>query len=301
LVSEGFPISNNRTLWFAVVLVALLALFAFIRPPAPSAAVAPSPETTVERIKRTKTLACAYYLWPNLLEKNPNTGEMTGVVVDVANKVAEALGAKVEWREEATIDNFIQLINAKRVDALCAPFSAIAPFIHTDVRFSHPIYYGRFDAFVRADDTRFDEGAESVNKPDVKFLTLDGSAAAYLSSLRFPNVQKNGLAAVMGAGQTLLDVKDKKADITVVDELTAGRFLDSYPGSLKPLRWNGQSLLVAGVSPFLTKIDDVVWSRTLDALVDDLVTYGVVDKILTDHGFKAGWHYQPVALPYDPR
>lgn len=289
---------NNRSIKAALLFVGLLAVLSLYRSVTLQPAQPPAAESTLQRVKRTKTLVCAYYLWPELMEKDPNTGAMHGAVVDVVQKVADALNAKVIWQEEATIDNFVQLIDSKRVDAMCAPFSPIAPNIHASVRFSHPIYYGRFDALVRADDARFDSGPETVDDPGTRLLTLDGSAAGYIAAMRFPKAQKSGLPAVLGQGQALLDVKAGKADITVSEQLSAGRFLENNPGSLKPLRWKGQSLLVAGLSPFLTKLDDVVWSATINAILDDLVQYGVVDQILSDHGLKAGLHYQPIARPY---
>src|SRR5262249_21069551 len=133
------------------------------------------PESILHRVQRTKTLTCAYWLWPELMEKDPNTGAMKGVVVDITNEVAAALGAQVKWEEEANIDNFIQLINSGRVDALCAP---MAPAVNQRalIHFSRPVFYAGFDIYVRAGDHRFDDTKQKINKPNIRFLSLDGSA-----------------------------------------------------------------------------------------------------------------------------
>jgi ABC-type amino acid transport substrate-binding protein len=86
----------------------------------PTANTTQPAQTILHRVKQTKTLVCAYCLWPELMEKDPNTGAIKGVVVDIVEEAAKALGATVKWQEEATIDNFIQLLNSDKVDAVCA-------------------------------------------------------------------------------------------------------------------------------------------------------------------------------------
>jgi ABC-type amino acid transport substrate-binding protein len=255
-------------------------------------------ETTLERVKRTKTLTCAYWPWPELMEKNPNTGAMSGVIVDVVEKVAENLGATVKWQEEATIDNFVQLVDSGRVDAICAPLYP-PPFMRNVAHFAVPLFYTSFDVYVRPQDKRFDDARDAINKPDVKVLSLDGSAAGYFAGKLFPSAHHNSLPGMLGAGQVLKDVADGKADVTVSEQLTAARFLDHNQESLRMVRWQGQPLVTLGMTPFVTKLDDVVWADTLNGILNDLLDFGVVDKIMADHHMVAGWHYRPLASRYE--
>lgn len=254
-------------------------------------------ESILERVKRTKTLTCAYWLWPNLVEKDPNSGVMSGVIVDIIEKVGKNLQVKVDWKEEATVDNFIQLISSGRVDAICGPMAPI-PFLRPLAHFSPPVLYTAFDIYVRAKDMKFDAGKETLDRPDAQILTLDGSAGKYFSSTYFPNAKQNSLPAVLGAGQVLLDLKNGKAEATISDQMTAERFLDNNPGSISRQRWNDKPLLMLGITPFIIKRDETVWANTLDEILFDLVDFGDIDQILTAHHMIAGKHYQALAPRY---
>ena len=285
-------------LWAGVAVIVLLAAYGVNRWTA-SVSLGPSAqaETVLARVQRTKTLTCAYYLWPELIERNPNTGVMSGAFVDIIDAVAKNLGAHVKWQEEATIDNFIALLNADRVDAICVPFSP-PPFMRGTVHFARPILYTSFDIYARPGDTRFDSGRETVDRPDIRLLSLDGSASGYYAGRFFPHAHANSLPATLGAGQVLLDLKDGKADVTVADQMTAARFLDTNPDSLKHVRWNGKPLLTLGLTPFITRRDDLVWAGTLDAILGDLLDDGEIAQILADHHLLAGTHYSPIARAY---
>lgn len=255
-------------------------------------------ENTLARVMRTKKLRCAYWLWPNLVERNPNTGAMSGAFVDVINEVGKALGAEIVWQQEASFDDFISLANSDKVDAVCGPLIP-GPFLRPLAHFAAPILYASFDIYVRPNDTRFNASRDTLNKPDSTLLTLDGTGGRYFAVNMFPNATQKTLPAVLGAGQVLLDVKEGKADATVAEQLTATRFLDNNPSSLVKLRWDDKPLITLGHTPFVTKVDDVVWASTLDKIISDLLDFGVVEQILTKNGLIAGKHYQPIAQHYE--
>lgn len=285
--------------WLGVVLVAGLVAYGVTQIHAPQAAGdKAASESILQRVQRTKTLTCAYWPWPYLIERDPNTGAMSGAFVDVMQKVAEGLGVQIKWQSEANIDDFIQMVESGRVDAVCGPMIS-APFIRHHAHFARPILYASFDIYVRAGDKRFDGGRMSLNRPEVKILSLDGSAGRYFANLYFDKAHQNSLPAMLGAGQILLDVKNGKADATVSEQLTAARFLDKNPGSLRQLRWNNQPLITLGLTPFVVKRDDPVWAATLDGILADLLDFGVIDKIFAAHHLAAGRHYQSITLPYE--
>ena len=254
-------------------------------------------ENTLARVMHTKKLRCAYWLWPALLERDPNTGAMSGAFVDIINKVGEALGAEIVWQQEAGFDDFISLANSDKVDAVCGPLIP-GPFLRPLAHFAAPVMYGSFDVYVRPNDSRFNVSRDMLNKPEATLLTLDGTGGRYFAVNMFPNATQKTLPAVLGAGQPLIDVKDGKADATVAEQLTATRFLDNNPGSLIKLQWNNKPLITLGGTPFVTKVDDVVWANTLDKIISDLLDFGVIDQIFAQHHLIAGKHYQPISQPY---
>ncbi len=254
-------------------------------------------ETTLDHIKKTKKIRCAYWLWPELVERNPNTGRMSGVYVDVINRVAKALGADVEWKTEATIDNIVALITSGKVDAICGPLVPAAHY-RAVVGFASPILYAGYDIYVRPDDNRFINDKTLLNKKSVTLLSVDGSASGYYSQLFFPKAKQKSLPSVLGAGQVLLDVQNGKSDATVAEQLTAERYIDNNPGSLKLLRWGEAPLLTLGITPFVTKVDDLVFLNTLNAILRDLLDFGEIEQIYKKHGLVEGRHYNAISLPY---
>ncbi|HBM90487.1 MAG TPA: hypothetical protein DD400_01215 [Rhodospirillaceae bacterium] len=254
-------------------------------------------ESVLERVTRTKKLKCAYWLWPDLVERDPNSGAMNGPIVDIIKKVAEDLNAEVQWTAEASIDSYVTLLNSGKVDAVCGPLTP-GPFLRAHAHFVAPVFYSSSDVYVQFGEKKFESSREDMNVPEVSFLSLDGAATKYFAMTFFPKAKHNALPAVVGAGQPLLDVQSGKADATISEQLVAARFLERNPNSLMRLRWNDKPLITLGVTPFATKFDDVIWANTLDNIIKDLLDFGEVEKILSEHGLVAGVHYSPIASPY---
>lgn len=283
----------------AAILIALAVQNTVIAPKGSDVA-ATQQETTLARVMRTKKLRCAYWLWPNLIERNPNTGAMSGAFVDIINEVGKALGAEIVWQQEAGFDDFITLANSDKVDAACGPFIP-GPFLRPLAHFTAPVLYADFDIYVRTGDKRFNASKDELNKKETNLLSLEGTGGHYFAVNMFPNATQKTLPGVLGAGQPLLDVKSGKADATVAEQLTATRFLDNNQNSLVKLRWNNKALITLTHTPFVTKVDDMAWANTLDKIIADLIDFGVVEQILTKNGLIAGKHYHPVARPYQPK
>ncbi|MFA6280082.1 MAG: transporter substrate-binding domain-containing protein [Bdellovibrionales bacterium] len=288
---------NHSAIWTILIAVVIaLGVQNLLLRPSPSTTAA-SKESTLDHVMRTKKMRCAYWIWPSLIERNPNTGAMSGAFVDIINKVGEALGAEIVWQQEASFDDFGSLANSDKVDAVCGPLIP-GPFLRPLAHFAAPVLYASFDIYVRPKDNRFNASRDILNKPDTSILSLDGSAARYFATTLFPQAHHNSLPAILGAGQVLMDVKNGKDDATVSEQLTATRFLDYNPNSLKKVSWDNKPLITLGLTLFGTKVDDIVWANTLDKIISDLLDFGVVEQILTKNGLIAGKHYQAIARPY---
>ena len=56
-------------------------------------------ETTYERVMRTRTIRCGYFVWPPFLTKDLNTGALSGLNYDVAEEMGKLLDLKIEWSQ----------------------------------------------------------------------------------------------------------------------------------------------------------------------------------------------------------
>lgn len=48
----------------------------------------------------TRTLRCGYGLWEPAVMRDPNTGEVSGLFVDIMEALGELTDIEIEWMEE---------------------------------------------------------------------------------------------------------------------------------------------------------------------------------------------------------
>ena len=54
---------------------------------------------TLEKVKKDKTLRVGYIIYPPTVQKDPNTGKLTGHYVDTIEEIAKLMNVKVEYHE----------------------------------------------------------------------------------------------------------------------------------------------------------------------------------------------------------
>ena len=129
------------------------------------------PESTFERIRRTKTLRIA--VLPGELpyfQKDLATGEWSGACIEMAKDIAKVFDAKLEYTE-STYGNSVLDLQSNKVDLAFAlnPTPARA----LSIAFSHPMIIHPFGALTRKDlmPTKW----EDLNKPEIKVVFDLGS------------------------------------------------------------------------------------------------------------------------------
>ncbi len=76
-------------------------------------------ESAYDRVIRTNTLRCAYGIYPPFMNKDPNTGKLSGISVDVMAEFEKASGIKVEWGPEIDWGNIAATLQTGKADAFC--------------------------------------------------------------------------------------------------------------------------------------------------------------------------------------
>lgn len=195
--------------------------------------VAEKKETAYERVLRTGTLRCGYTVWPPyVMNKDINSGELSGAAKDIIEEAAQNLSLKVEWVEEAAWGTFPEALKAGRFDAMCTP---VGVFAHRarEVRFTIPAFYSPIYGYVRADDTRFDNGFEGLNDPSMRISAQDGEGSAMIAQKHFPKATLVSIQQLSDLAQIFLNVTNNKADIVFNTPDAAQGFIDKNPGKLK--------------------------------------------------------------------
>ncbi len=261
-----------------VVFLAVITAFATTRYwPSHNAALVVQ-ETAFNRVTSTGVLRCGYYVLPPVTMREPNTGKLSGLSVDMMEYVAQKTGLKVEWSEEISFGNWIAGLQAKRFDAVCTPMWADVTY-NRAAKFTRSMFYTSVEPFIRSDETRFTStDPAQLNKPDVTIAVQEGNVTASLARTLFPLAKFIELPQNSDYGTVVQEVIGHKADVVIWDRNGFFQYNKNNPDKIKPLHLD-QPLKVM---PFelATLQGEIDLRDFLDGAVEDTLNTGEMDRLL---------------------
>jgi len=168
-------------------------------------------QTAFDRVMKTGTLRCSYVAYDPANIVDPNTGEMSGILHDIAEAMGRQLDIKIEWVAESTWATFMEDIRTGRADAFCGAAFGFAPELKYGEHVG-PFYYSPITLWTRTDDTRFDNNVAALNHENVTVVGEDGSIASKLSGDVFPKAKMLGLPHNAPYSMKLDNVTDGKGE-----------------------------------------------------------------------------------------
>lgn len=254
---------------------------------APAGTASTQEESVFDRVLRTGTIRCGYYVYPPMTQRDSNTNEMSGIAVDLMKRLGDSLSLKVEWAEEVTFGNMFAGLDAGRYDALCTPTWPSSAAGRVSL-FSRPLFYTAVMAYVRSDDTRFDNSTlASFDDSSVRLAVEEGDPVASAVAVQLPKATLVTLPVDAVAGAVELEVITGKADVTFIDRNRARHFMLSNPGALKEVG-GGQPLQVY---PFRLAVPqnehslNALFDTALEEAQNDGFMARLIDKHDPDHLF----------------
>lgn len=251
-------------------------------------AYAADAQRAFERIEKTKTIRCGYFVWQPAFMKDPNTGALSGINYEFMEKIGAFLGMKIEWAEEVGIGSVTEALGAGKIDVMCASmWPDPAKMLHTE--FTLPTYFSAVHAIVRHDDTRFDGDLKKVNKPEIKVCGIEGDITANAIRAAFPAASFVGLPPTADGAQLILSLISNKCDVMLGDEPLLLDYAKTAPNKIRkvanvaPVHVFGEHLLVNKGEQHLKNI--------LDTAILTLVNSGEMDRVLENY---EGVHGAPV-------
>ncbi len=234
-------------------------------------------ESVFDRVMRTKTLRCGYFLEAPLTIKDSNSDELSGIVVDLTEKLAKDWGVEVEWAEEINASTMIEGLNTNRYDMLCASIWQITSrTAHID--HSIPYIYTPIGAYTRIDDNRFDGDLAKVNDKKNKIVGIDGDGAFILAKKRFPNAEITLLPQFSNHSEMLMNVADGKADIAFSILPIFEGYNKNNPNRLKNIT-KDEPFYAMGNS-FAFKRGEFALKSMVDTSIDTYIQSGELDDII---------------------
>jgi polar amino acid transport system substrate-binding protein len=230
-----------------------------------------------DRIMRSHEIRCGYVNYPPLLAKDPNTGQFSGIGVEIMERVAQMLNVKIKWVEETSWANYIEGLNSNRFDVLCT-LDFFPPEYAGRVEVTSPLFFTGIGAYKRADDTRFPEGFRQFNDPNITISALDGSISMLIKNTDYPNAKILSMPTLTDYSTILLNVVNHKADVAFVERSVANNYIKSNPGTLVNIATDKPLRVFAYFIPF--KIGETKLKSTMDGLINLMQENGEIDKIL---------------------
>jgi ABC-type amino acid transport substrate-binding protein len=185
-----------------------------------------------DRIQKTQTIRCGYVVYPPFIKMDVNTKKLSGLTVETMEAIGRELGYKIEWAEELSISSAFETINMGRYDMFCAPGWVTAPRIKVSIP-TTPLYYDGYFAFVRAGDTRFSGGYDTINSESVRVSIQEGAAIQHLVTAYFPKAKVMAQPSLVDPTVQLTDVMTKKADVAFLEMTTFKDFDKLHPGKVQ--------------------------------------------------------------------
>ncbi|MBD3351649.1 MAG: transporter substrate-binding domain-containing protein [Candidatus Lokiarchaeota archaeon] len=250
-----------------------------------------------EQILQEGKIRSAYAIYPPASVKDPNSGEISGIFIDVIEEAAKNLDLKVDWTEEVPWGTMIEGLKNNRYDIIGSGVWANAARAR-GADFTIPIYYNGVGVYVRANDNRFSEGLKSLHNMDpknLKIAIIDGEMADLIARTDFPDAELVSLPQLSEGTQLLLEVASGKADLTFVQPFTANEYLAANPGSVKNIDPGRPIRIFPTV--FMIKEGEYELKRMLDIAIEELINSGFVDRTIEKYAPKDLSFYR-VDYPY---
>jgi len=244
------------------------------------------------KVVSSGTIRACYTAFPPALIKDPNTGKLSGIFFETLNKAAQNMGLKVDWSTEVGWGDAIEALNSGKCDIVGSD-SWSNSTRGKSAEFIQPIYYSAINAYVRANDNRFDNNVLVANNASYKLATLDGETSQVIAAQNFPNAKTIQLPQLSDVSQLFVNVADGKADMTFQDTATANQYMKSNPGKLKNV--STQKPIVVYADVMLVKKGEFVFKSAIDNAIIELLNNGYVDGVI--NRYESGGIYR-VATPY---
>jgi ABC-type amino acid transport substrate-binding protein len=235
-------------------------------------------ETSYERVVRTNTLRCGYQYWDGAIMRNEKTGELYGPWIDMMNAIAAATGLKIEWSSQVAWSDVGAALKANKIDGMCAGMWTSAAKAK-EINFTVPLAYQAVEAFVRANDHRFDFALDTLNHEQTTIAVIENDNSDFIAKQDFPLARRDILGQSFGTdGDLLMDVKTKKADVTFTVAGLWQQFEKNNPNQIRRLSKEHQ-LRVFGLALAVNN-DDQRLLQLLNSGEQEVQNSGMLDKIL---------------------
>jgi polar amino acid transport system substrate-binding protein len=272
--------------WIALGLATIALVLTLLWRPTMGAQPSTPSEGTLARIVRTQTLRVGYEGYPPYTIKDPSTGKLSGISVEIADLIAREAGWKVEWVESSP-DTKIPDLQAGKFDVMTEPILGTIPRA-SRVGFTRPYaYFGDASAIVRKGEARF-KGIHDLNQPGVTIAVRAGYTDQTYAADNLPAASLRALK-VEDTSQVFLEVIAGKADVALANSDEVRAFVAAHPSEVEARFVDpAPAYIPAGL---MLRQGDFTFYNFLNVALDYLDTNGDLARVRNKYGIS------PASLP----
>jgi ABC-type amino acid transport substrate-binding protein len=272
-----------------LLLLVTTSIFMALLASSPSYAKALNTDIVYQRILETKTIRCGYSDWAPFIVTDPNTKEISGVMKDIMDEIGKRLGVKVKWTASIGWGEIVEAANSNKIDLFCNTVWTDKVQLQ-NMSLSRPLYYTPTYLYVRADDHRFDNNYDSVNKSEIVIVGIDGDTSYVTMRDHFPAAQVMALPNTNGISDQLMSLVAKKADIALGEPAAIRDFSNKNPNQVRQV--DGPPLFIMN-EVLVTRAGEQQLVNVIDTILQSLINEGFVKKVLKKHDVDTS--YPPLA------
>lgn len=284
-------LTNKRWRYLLAVIcftsVALLIFMSGCRQPATS-----QPQgDTLEKVRSTKELNVGYFIFEPTIMEDPNTGQRSGIFIDMIESLAKSLDAKVVYHK-IDLANFAAGLQSRQFD-LCIGATFATPQRATAVLFTRPIFYAGYTGVVPKGRAAEFPNWQSLDRPGLRVAVKQGSAIDDFVRVNFKNAQ---IINLTGPDLTLplAAVSSGQADVGLMNQLTVFTYLRQHP-ELEEV------LSKAPVAPtnfsWAVRPDDLRWLQFINTSLEYLENTGETYRFESKYGIPLLHAKQELVFP----
>ena len=234
-----------------------------------------SQTSILEKVKQEKKIRVGYAIYAPYIDKNLETGELSGYSVDIIKEIADQMNVEIDW-VETTWQIYILDLKSGKFDILLGPLFLTIPRA-MEIDYSNSVgYFSGVAALVKEGDDRFSE----IDDLNIKGLTIsvpqgwvaDEYARKYLTDATIKQFKGEGAALVIS------DMVTGNSDVALVDGPTAQQYLEKNPNqNVKGLFLTDPPVVVS--AGFAFQKGDPEWVGFINYTLEVLRTGGILKNI----------------------
>jgi ABC-type amino acid transport substrate-binding protein len=252
-------------------------------------------QSVYDKVISTGTIKACYIVTPPSLIKDPNSRELSGTSFDILEQAAENMGLELSWVHEVGWGEAIEALNTGKCDILGSAIWGNSNRAKTS-EFIEPIYYSAVNAYVRDDDTRFDQDIKIANDEEFTLAVADGSTTYLIAQRQFPNANLTRLAESSNTSELIMEVVNSKADMTFGEASQVKLYQKNNPGKLKAVQ-NAKPVAIFE-DVMLVKKGEFELKSSIDGAIRELIYGGFVDQVLDEYEEPNPGVFYRVTSPY---